>query len=68
MQSAGFQGTVGKSLAELLCERRAMCFYSTFFSSAERILALGTEQYFFYFMFFIFDSQNSEQFKRVKMN
>lgn len=45
-----------------------MCFYNTFFSSAERVLALGTEQYFFfYFLLFIFDSQNSEQFKGVKM-
>lgn len=68
MHPAGFQGTGGNCLAV----RVASCVFlqHIFQFSRERVLALGTEQYFFYvllFIFVIFDSQNSEQFKGVKM-
>lgn len=65
MHPAGFQGTGGNCLTVRVASRVFMQHIFQF--SRERVLALGTEQYFFYVLLFIFDSQNSEQFKGVKM-
>lgn len=65
MHPAGFQGTGGNCLAVRVESR--VFLQHIFQFSRERVLALGTEQYFFYVLLFIFDSQNSEQFKGVKM-
>lgn len=66
MHPAGFQGTVGNCLA-VQVESRVFLQHIFQFSRESFGFRYRTVFFFFYFLLFIFDSQNSEQFKGVKM-